>query len=91
MSAKQEWLMQEFIHGNVSGAGRVVVPAELRKEFGIENGKEVIFSRSEYGIQITPFDQAVLQAQALVRRYVPKGVSLVDDLHETRRKDPTFV
>jgi bifunctional DNA-binding transcriptional regulator/antitoxin component of YhaV-PrlF toxin-antitoxin module len=36
-------------------------PAELRKEFGIKDGEEVMFSRTEYGIQITTVDQAIRQ------------------------------
>jgi bifunctional DNA-binding transcriptional regulator/antitoxin component of YhaV-PrlF toxin-antitoxin module len=82
--------MSNFIRGKVSGEGRVVLPVELRKEFGIEDGKDVIFSRTEYGIQITTLDQAIRQAQQMVRRHVPQGVSLVDELHQVRRQDTTF-
>ena len=78
--------MEEFIRGKVS-AGRVVLPAELRKEFGIEDGTDVIFSRTSHGIRITTLDDAIRQAQETVRRYVPEGVSLVDDLREARRQD----
>ena len=80
----------ETIRGKVSGAGRIVLPAELRKEFAIEDGAEVIFSRTEHGIQITTLDQAIRQAQDLVRQYVPEGTRLVDDLHEARRQDANF-
>jgi antitoxin PrlF len=82
--------MKHVIRGKVSGEGRVVLPAELRKEFGIKDGEEVMFSRTEYGIQITTLDQAIRQAQEMVRRYIPKGVSLVDELHQTRRQDSTL-
>jgi AbrB family looped-hinge helix DNA binding protein len=82
--------MGDFIRGKVSGAGRVVLPAELRKELGIEDGADVVFSRTEHGIQITTLEQAIRQAQALVRRYVPEGVSLVEELREARRQDATF-
>jgi antitoxin PrlF len=82
--------MEQVIRGKVSGEGRVVLPAELRKEFGIKDGEEVMFSRTEYGIQITTLDQAIRQAQEMVRRYIPKGVSLVDELHQARRQDATF-
>ncbi len=82
--------MDHMIRGKVSGAGRVVLPAELRKEFGIKDGEEVMFSRTEYSIQITTLDQAIRQAQEMVRRYVPKGVSLVDELRQARRQDSTF-
>jgi len=82
--------MSVFIRGKVSGAGRVVLPAEWRKDFGIEDGVEVIFSRTEHGIQVTTLDEAIRQAQELTRRYVPEGVSLVDELRKTRREDSTF-
>ena len=79
--------MSDFIRGKVSGAGRVVLPAELRKEFGIGDGADVVFSRTEHGIQIATLDQAIRQAQERVRRYVPAGVSLVDELRDSRRQD----
>jgi bifunctional DNA-binding transcriptional regulator/antitoxin component of YhaV-PrlF toxin-antitoxin module len=79
--------MGDFIRGKVSGAGRVVVPSEMRKEFGIEDGVDVVFSRTRYGVQVTTLDQAIRQAQETVRRYVPEGVSLVDELREDRRQD----
>jgi AbrB family looped-hinge helix DNA binding protein len=82
--------MTEFIRGKVSGAGRVVLPAELRKGLGIEDGVEVIFSRTEHGIQITTLDEAIRQAQEVTRRYVPEGVSLVDELRKTRQQDSTL-
>jgi AbrB family looped-hinge helix DNA binding protein len=79
--------MSDFIRGKVSRAGRVVLPAELRKEFGIVDGADVVFSRTEHGIHIATLEQAIRQAQERVRRYVPEGVSLVDGLRETRRQD----
>jgi len=83
--------MSDFIRGKVSWAGRVVVPSELRKEFGIEDGVDVMFNRTEHGIQMRTLDRAIRQAQELVRRYVPAGVSLVDELREDRKQDSTFV
>lgn len=83
--------MSDFIRGKVSGAGRVVLPAELRKDFGIEDGVEVIFSRTEHGIQVTTLDEAIRQAQELTRRYIPEGVSLVGELRQARKQDSTFV
>jgi len=78
--------MDQIIRGKVS-AGRVVLPAELRKAYGIEDGADVIFSRTEHGIEIRTLSEAVKQAQEMVRRYVPEGVSLVDELREDRRQD----
>ncbi len=82
--------MSEFIRGRISESGRVVLPAELRKECGIEDGKEVIFSRTEFGIQITPLDLAVSQAQALASRFIPADRKLVTELRQARDQDGTF-
>jgi bifunctional DNA-binding transcriptional regulator/antitoxin component of YhaV-PrlF toxin-antitoxin module len=79
-------LMESVSRGKVS-SGWVVLPAGLRQEFGIEDGTEVIFSRTEHGIEIKTLDEAIKQAQATVRRDVPEGVSLVDELLEDRRQD----
>jgi AbrB family transcriptional regulator (stage V sporulation protein T) len=78
--------MGNFIRGKVS-AGRVVLPAELRKEFGIEDGSEVIFSRTEHGIEIKTLEEVVKQAQELCARFVMPGVSLVDELLSERREE----
>jgi AbrB family looped-hinge helix DNA binding protein len=61
--------MEQVIRGKVS-AGRVVLPAELRKAFGIEDGAEVVFSRTEHGIEIRTLDEAIRQAQALCAKYM---------------------
>ena len=82
--------MDHTIRGRVSESGRVVLPAELRKEFGIQDGGEVLFSRTEHGIEIMTLDHAIRQAQELVRRYVPEGVSLVEELRKDRQRDRTF-
>lgn len=78
--------MKSVIRGRVS-AGRVVLPAELRKELGIEDGSEVIFSRTEHGIEIKTLDEAVRQAQEVCASYVATGVSLVDELLNERRNE----
>ena len=78
--------METVSRGKVS-AGRVVLPAELRKEYGIKDGAEVIFSRTEHGIEIRTLDEAIRQAQELCARYIPPGVSLVDELLRERREE----
>lgn len=82
--------MSEFIRGKVSGGGRVILPAELRNVYHIKDGDEVIFGRTEYGIQVTSLDEAIRHAQETTRRYVAEGVSLVDALREARSTDETF-
>ena len=76
--------METVSRGKVS-AGRVVLPAELRKAFGIEDGSEVIFTRTAHGIEIKTLHEAIRQAQEICARYVKPGVSIVDELLSERR------
>jgi AbrB family looped-hinge helix DNA binding protein len=89
-ATKQDWLMEHISRGKVS-AGRVVLPAELRKAFGIKDGSEVIFTRTEHGIEIKTLDEVVKQAQQLCAQYITPGVSLVDELRKERDRDESFV
>jgi AbrB family looped-hinge helix DNA binding protein len=79
--------MAEFIRSKVSDAGRVVIPAELRKEFGMEEGEEVVFSKDEHGIRIITLREAIRQAQDYFCSLAPPGVSLSDELLRDRREE----
>lgn len=79
--------MEQVIRGRVSTTGRVVLPAEMRKEFGIEDGSEVIFCRTEHGIEIKTLNEVIRQAQELCAKYIEPGVSLVHELRKERDRD----
>ena len=78
--------MDDVSRGKVS-AGRVVLPAGLRKEFGIKDGAEVVFSRTEHGIEIKTLEEVVKQAQQRCAQYIKPGVSLVDELIRERHEE----
>lgn len=67
--------------------GRVVIPAAIREALGLKDG-DVLFARLEGGeIKLLTPTAAMLRAQAIVRQFVPQGVSLVDELIEDRRRE----
>lgn len=78
--------MHQVSRGKVYG-GRVVLPAEMRKELGIEEGSEVVISRTEHGIEIKTLAEAIRQAQELCAKFVKPGVSMVDELLRERREE----
>src|SRR5689334_22474551 len=82
-----EFRMAEFIRSRVTDAGRVVIPAELRKEFGIEEGAEIVFSKDDDGIRITTLQEAIRQAQDYFTALAPAGVSLAQELLRERRDE----
>ena len=67
--------------------GRVVIPAEYRKTLGLKPGDEVILLLEEGEVRLLTPQRAVQRAQALVRRYIPEGRGLVDELLRERRNE----
>ena len=67
--------------------GRLVIPAAYRKALGLKPGDEVVLVLEEGEIRVVGTRQAVARAQALVRRYVPKGRPLSQELIQERREE----
>ena len=74
-------------HVAMASNGRLVIPANVRSELGMQNGGNFIVHVEDGQIRLEPIHAAVTRAQAIVRRYVPEGVSLVDELTEDRRRE----
>ena len=67
--------------------GRVVIPAQFRKDLGISEGDNLLLSLDDGVIRIMTLGKAIQRVQELVRRYVPEGVSLADELIAERRAE----
>jgi antitoxin PrlF len=67
--------------------GRLVIPANVRSELGMQSGGNFIVHGEDGQIRLEPIQAAIAHAQAIVRRYVPEGVSLMDELSEDRRRE----
>ncbi len=73
------------IRTRVAEGGRIVIPAEFRRALGLDVGDEVILDLGEGQLTVLTPRQAIKRAQELVRRYVPKGHRLADELIAERR------
>ena len=67
--------------------GRVVIPARYRRALGLKPGDEVVLAPEEEEARLFTPMRAVQRAQMSVRRYVPEGRSLVQELLEERRME----
>ena len=67
--------------------GRLVIPAAYRKALGLKPGDEVLLTLEDGEIRVVSTRQAVTRAQTLVRRYIPKGRSLSEELIKERREE----
>ena len=78
--------MELPLRNRVSAKGRVVIPSEIRAELGIEEGDVLFWTVKEGEACIITQRGALRRAQERVRRYVPEGVSLADELSAERRE-----
>ncbi len=68
--------------------GRLVLPVEIRRSLGLKAGDQIVLELDEEGVHLLPARaEAVRRAQALVRKYIPEGVSLSEELLADRRRE----
>lgn len=67
--------------------GRVLIPAAFREALKLSEGDTLIASVENGELHLLTIEAAVRKAQAIVRRFVPEGVSLVDELISDRRRE----
>lgn len=72
---------------SVDGAGRFVVPKEIRDQLGISQGGELMLSVENGALVAMTRREALRRAQAMVRAAVPPGVSLAEELIADRRRE----
>jgi AbrB family looped-hinge helix DNA binding protein len=75
------------IRVKVGPKGRVVVPAPIRRELGIEEGTELMARVEGDAIVLTLRSAALRRLQSLITSVVPRDVSLVDGLIAERREE----
>ena len=71
----------------IGEGGRIVIPAEYRKALELKTGDEVLLLLDDGEIRILTPQRAIERAQALVRRYIPKGRNLTEELLQERREE----
>lgn len=70
---------------NIGKQGRLVIPAELRKSLGIEEGDKLI-AREEEGRLVLEKPEAVTKRLRALFAHIPKERSLADELIAERRE-----
>jgi len=72
----------------LTNGNRIVIPTNIRKSLGLRIGDAVTLVLDDKGeVRLLTQAEAVRQAQALVRQYVDKNRSLVDELLADRREE----
>lgn len=71
----------------IDSSGRIQLPAELRRRFGIVNGDALVIVESGGSFQICTPKQLLRRGQEYFGSVVPGDISLVDELIEERRAE----
>ena len=71
----------------IGEGGRLIIPAKMRKELDLKVGDHVVLEVDDRELRIRSLKEAVARAQALVRRYIPEGRNLADELIAERRRE----
>ena len=74
-------------NAKIISGGKVVIPADLRRELGVKDGDDVVFEHEDGKIVLKSYAQVVREVQARFRKRLSKNYqgSMVDDLIAERR------
>lgn len=75
------------VRGIVGPGGRVAIPAAFREALGLKVGDAVSMRLEGEELRLVNFDTETLRIREMLARYVPEGVSVVDELLEERRRE----
>jgi AbrB family looped-hinge helix DNA binding protein len=74
-------------HTRLGPDGRIVIPAECRKRFGLQPGDTVVVDADEHGLHLRSMAQVIKEVQEFFAPYRVEGVSVVDELIADRRAE----
>ena len=69
-------------------SGRILIPAAVRRQLGLSEGSQVLVKVEESGaLQVTSRSQALSKVREEIRRYIPAGQDLAEELIRDRRAE----
>jgi AbrB family looped-hinge helix DNA binding protein len=71
----------------IGAGGRLVIPAEIRRELGLEEGEPVVMRVEDGELRIWSVSEGIRRVQERMKPYVIPGQSIVDELIAERRAE----
>ena len=65
--------------------GRVVIPSEMRSAMNLKTGDTLLATLEDGELSLVTLHASVLELHAITRKYVPDGVSVVDEFLAERK------
>ena len=60
--------MKYVVQRTVDRLGRLVIPKDMRRHFGFEEGTEVLFCLTDQGILLTGAEETVAEKQSMISK-----------------------
>ena len=79
--------MEINVRTKVTHGGRIVIPAEMRKQLGIEIGEDVNLSLEDGSVHISTSKNALERLRKLAQTVAEDNISVVDELIADRRRE----
>lgn len=70
--------------------GKLVIPAAMRRELGLSTGDTVLVDVEDGELRVRSVSRAIQRARSILRKYVPEGVGLADELIADRRREAEY-
>ena len=67
--------------------GKLIIPASMRRELGIGSGDTMLVEVADGELRVRSIPKALERARAILRRHIPEGTSLSDELIADRRRE----
>lgn len=74
-------------HAKINAGGKIALPADLRREFGLKPGDTLVFESDGDGFKVRSYAAVINELQARFAKYRRPGVSVVDELIADRRAE----
>ena len=71
----------------IGAGGRLVIPAEMRRALGLEEGTSVVLRVEDGELRVWSVREGIRRAQAIASKYIVPGQSVVDELIAERRAE----
>jgi AbrB family transcriptional regulator, stage V sporulation protein T len=66
--------------------GKIVIPAELRREYGFKDGATLVLEREGNGVVLKTYEQVIREVQAKVKKLIKTPFTVDDYLAEKYRE-----
>jgi len=79
--------MRAGTRARIDKQGRLVIPADMRRQMGLEDGGPVTLTLEGDQLRVSTVVAGIRQAQAIARKYTKGRTGIVDEFLAERRRE----